>query len=394
MSKPKLTIIEGGLSPSRSQQEKEFVGAYVTNTRLMGVIGMYVHWHLVDSSVPDFHQFFYFDAEEYGFENYRSVFGNRVEDIASIEQTMINGLGGRKNELNEREIRAIIWEYFQFNQEHKIPLPEGLSEYEFLLEEPTDFSDDEIIQLVEKLCDPIQSPYHAINYFLMRCFGHDYTAASWLCNRNVPVTLYQKEYPQATFCKNAIDADPAEEGSYLCESLIEYYNQYHIVVSRVSVNEKNRITAFEPCSGFMISSAEAAMMLARPEFITVYEILIPTEEFAILLGQVPLNCMITPHTNGKLYMMFHNHNNHVNKKVFRLSADVFGIYYLSNSGQLLATAYDLDCIHALEKDLRKSVLAPYAVATAKYEFKEPVLYEFVESPFEDFNEFIEFIQTE
>ena len=134
------------------------------------------------------------------------------------------------------------------------------------------------------------------------------------------------------------------------------------------------------------------MMLAKPEFITVYETMIPHEEFASLLGQVPLNCLITPHKNGKLYMMFHNHNDHVNRQIFMLSADVAGIYYLTDSGQLLAAAYDLPGIHALEKDLRKSVLAPYVVATGKYEFKEPVLYEFVESNFDDFDEFVEFIQ--
>ena len=92
-------------------------------------------------------------------------------------------------------------------------------------------------------------------------------------------------------------------------------------------------------------------------------------------------------------MMFHNNNDHVNKQIFMLSADVSGIYYLSDSGQLLAVAYDLPAIHALEKDLRKSVLSPYVVATDKFEFKEPVLYDYVESEFDDFNEFLEFIQV-
>ena len=138
---------------------------------------------------------------------------------------------------------------------------------------------------------------------------------------------------------------------------------------------------------------EAAMMLAKPEFITVYDTLLPVEEMSSLLSQVPLSCLITPHKNGKLYMMFHNHNNHVNKQVFMLSADVSGIYYLSNNGQLLAVGYDLPAIHALERDLRKSILSPYVVATDKYEFKEPVLYDYVESDFEDFNEFLELIHV-
>ena len=417
MSKPKFTVIEGGLSTSKINSDREFAGAYITNTRLMGVMGMYVHWKLTGyPSCPDFHQFFYFDAEEYGFESYRSVMGNKVEEIAHIEQTMINGLGGRKIEITEREVRAILWKYMLFNRDRNIPLPEKFNEYEFVLDEEVVLSDSEQSELVMKICDPIASPFHAINYFLMRCFGHDYESAGWLCRDNVDVRLYQDMHPMATFCKNSIDFDAAmgsdniasslrssgsitssigdsDSCSYLCESLIEYDNEYYIIVSRVTVDGELMITEFEPCSSFKISSMEAAMMLAKPEFITVYETLIPVDEFASLLAQVPLNCLITPHDNGKLYMMFHNHNNHVNKQVFMLSADVAGIYYLSDSGQLLAVAYDLPAIHALEKDLRKSVLSPYVVPTDKYEFKEPVLYDYIDSDFEDFNEFIEFIQV-
>lgn len=394
MSKPKLTVIEGGLSTSKVNIDRKFAGAYITNTRLMGVMGMYVHWKLTEyPSCPDFHQFFYFDAEEYGFESYRSVMGNKVEEISAIEQTMINGLGGRKIELSEREVRAVLWKYMLFNRDHSIPLPEKLHEYEFLLDEEISFTAAEQSELIMKICDPIASPFHACNYFLMRCFGHDYEAASWLCRSDIPVKLYADQHPQATFCKNTIDLDEASDDAYLCESLIEYNGQYHIIISRITVDEELMIAGFEPCSSFKISSMEAAMMLAKPEFITVYETLIPVEEFASLLSQVPLNCLITPHKNGKLYMMFHNHNDHVNKQVFMLSADVAGIYYLSNSGQLLAVAYGLPEIHALEKDLRKSALSPYVVINGKYEFKEPVLYDYVESKFEDFNEFLEFIQV-
>ena len=430
MSKPKLTVIEGGLSTSKIDTDREFAGAYITNTRLMGVMGMYVHWKLTGyPSCPDFHQFFYFDAEEYGFESYRSVMGNKVEEISRIEQTMINGLGGRKIEISEREVRAILWKYMQFNRDHNIPLPEDYHEYEFLLDEEVSLSASEYSLLVQKVCDPIASPFHAINYFLMRCFGHDYESAGWLCRDSINARLYKDMHPMATFCKNSIDFDEAvdsdnmasclrqddktassatgsnsshklrkdivgnDTGSYLCESLIEYDNEYYIIISRVTVDGELMISGFEPCSSFKISSMEAAMMLAKPEFVTVYETLIPVDEFASLLAQVPLNCLITPHDNGKLYMMFHNHNNHVNKQVFMLSADVAGIYYLSDSGQLLAVAYDLPAIHVLEKDLRKSVLSPYVVATDKYEFKEPVLYDYIESDFDDFNEFIEFIQV-
>ena len=87
--------------------------------------------------------------------------------------------------------------------------------------------------------------------------------------------------------------DDADACAYLCESLIEYNDQYHIVISRLTVDENLIVTGFEPCSQMKISSMEAAMMLAKPEFITVYETLIPVDEFSSLLAQVPLSCLIT-----------------------------------------------------------------------------------------------------
>lgn len=391
MTRPTFTVIEGGLSVPKNAEEKKFVGAYITDTRLMGVTGLYIHWKLSERS-SDFHQFFYFDAEEYGFETYKSILGNDVEEIASIEQALIGGLGGRKVELTQREARYLISQYARFNNRHGLPLPEGREEYGFLLENETVLNPNEQKILNRKQCDEIVSDYQAINYFLMRCFGHDYEAASWLCNGKFPLDIYAEHKP-ATLCKNTIDEDEYEPGSYLCESLIEYDDHYMLLISEVTV-KNNRITSFEKCSGFPVSSAEAAMMLSRAEFVTVYEVLMPPEEFGAALGQMTLGSMTTSHENGKLFLAFNKNNNHVNKRVFRLSEDVFGLYYITDFGQLIVSSYSLPGIHALERDLRKSVLAPYLMATAKYEFKEPVLYEFIQSDFEDFNEFLDFIRNE
>lgn len=395
MTRPKFTVIEGGLSVPKDTAEKQFAGAYVTNTRLMGVIGLYIHWKLSDPyAASDFHQFFYLDAEEFGFETYKSILGNNVEEIFAVEQALMGGLGGRKIEISQRESRYLLCEYARFNERHNIPLPQGYEEYGFLIEHPTVLNPNEQKALMEKQCDTILSAYQAANYFLMRCFGHDYEAAAWLCDGDFPLDLYEKEHPPATLCKNTVDVDESRPNSYLCESLIEYNDHYTLIVSELTINQKNQITSFEKCSGFSVSPAEAAMMLARAEFVTVYEVLMPPEEFSLTLGQMSLNAMMTPHEHGKLFLTFNKNNNHVNKQVFRLSEDVFGLYYITDFGQLIISSYSLAGIHTLERDLRKSVLAPYLVATAKYEFKEPVLYEFIQSDFEDFNDFLDFIRTE
>ena len=79
MNKPALRIIEGGLPPLW-KAEKEFVSAYITDTRLMGAMTMYVCWDIPGRSEEMMlHQFFYFDAEEYGFDTYKSIAGNDTE---------------------------------------------------------------------------------------------------------------------------------------------------------------------------------------------------------------------------------------------------------------------------------------------------------------------------
>ena len=72
-----------------------------------------------------------------------------------------------------------------------------------------------------------------------------------------------------------------------------------------------------------------------------------------------------------------------------MSEDVYGIYYVTAFGQLIAAAYSIENIHSLERDLRRSDLSKYLALVSKYEFKEPILYDFVQSDFEDFEDYIQ-----
>ena len=82
MSKERFTLIEGGLSQnSISDCRKRLELCHITNTRLMGVLAMYMRFELEDMPYPCIHQFFYFDAEEFGFESYKSVKGNDMHRV-------------------------------------------------------------------------------------------------------------------------------------------------------------------------------------------------------------------------------------------------------------------------------------------------------------------------
>ena len=398
MTKPKLTVIEGGLAASIDKRPKYFLSAYVTDTRLMGVLAVHACWKIpYGDELSDFHQFFYIDCEEMGLETYKSFLDSDPSEIDMAEQALVGGLGASKIEISERQLMGLLTEYRLFNENHKLPLPEKYEEYRFLIEPETILTPEESHILMKLICGEIRSDYQTINYFLMRCFGRDYTGAAYLSEGKFPLDLYDN-YRQATFCKNVIDKDASYvDGAtaYMCESLIEMNNCYETVISRVVVRDL-KIVDFEHCSGFAVSSAEAAMMLSKPEFVTVYEVLLSEQDMDENIGEltITLNTVMSVHDNGRLFMAFKPSNSHVDSRIFRLSNDVRGIYFLTDYGQLIMASYSLIEIQTLERKLAACPLAPFLMATAKYEFKEPVLFEFINSDFEDFEDFLEAIKDD
>ena len=412
MSKPQLKVIKGGLASSIKDMRKHFVSGYVTNTRLMGVLAVYARWRISNPEFEDktLHQFFYIDCEEAGLETYKGIRGNNAFDIEAAEQALIGGLGAKKMDLTERQLRALMCKYKAFNEKHGLPLPAGKSEYDFMFEPEVVMDREENDEFMAFVSDEITTDYQVVNYFLMRAFGRDYEGARFLAPVTPPagkrygplvndfaLDLYRK-YEKATFCKNVIDVDKiyADGGvAYLCESLIEMNGNYDLIISKVVVKDL-KVIGFEHCSGFGVSAAEAAMMLSKPEYCTVYEVMLPEEEINNNIGEftVGLQTIMSVHKNGRLFMSFKDTNEHVNSSTFMLSNDVRGIYFLTDYGQLIIAAYSLDEARQLEANLANSMLAPYLDATGKYIFKEPLLFEFIKSDFVDFDDFLDFLGIE
>lgn len=399
MSRPEFKIIDGGLSEPVSKHKKLFISAYVTDTRLMGVIVVGIRWKLeVNFAETGYYQFFYFDCEEFGFETYKSIVSDDINAVSFVEKTLISGLGGKKAAINKRQAFYLVKKYAAFNKEHNIGLPEGKDEYGFILCSNMILTEEQLTALNKAQYGRIATNYQAINYFMMRIFGKDFSAAAYLCEDGIIPYAYKNIYfdiPIATLHKNTIDKKAVNEAesqgqSYLCESLIEYEEKMMLVISEVSVKNL-KITSFKGCSGFSISRAEAGMMLSKSEFVTQYELMIPPEEAATNLLLHMENAMVSRYENGRLLMLFNKNNNHVGSREFRLNNDVLGLYYITDTDQLIAAAYNMQNIRTLEQTLRKSSLAPHVVTVSKFEFKDPVLYEFMESAFDDFNDFLDVI---
>jgi hypothetical protein len=303
----------------------------------------------------------------------------------------MGGLGGNKADLTQKEAAYLLQSYVDMNRRLSIPLPEGEIEYSFLLSKRVELNDREQRTLFAKQCTLIETQYQAINYFLMRCFVKDFEAADFLSSGEFSQDIYA-DISAATLCKNTIDLFENDYGiSYLCESLIESDLSYMLVLSELTVSNM-KVTSFEKRSVMKVSAVEATMMLSRPEFVTVYEIINMPDEFDLDLADLTSGMFLTVHETGRLFLSFNKNNDHVNRKVFRLNEDVFGLYYVTDFGQLLIAAYSIKGIHTMEKDLRRSPISRFLLAVSKYEFKEPVLYEFIQSDFDDFEDFLDYIK--
>ena len=364
----------------------QFMEAHITDTRLMGVTGLYMKFKITDSEEErTLHQFFYFDAEEYGFENYNSLTNADDDRVNYMENKLFGGLGGRKKELTLKEGMFLVQKYAEFNKKRNIPLPDNRDEYGFLLLNPVFMSEPELYILMEKQTVRIESDYELINYFLMRTVGCDFPAALYLTTMDFDNNIFP-EIKLGTFLKNTID-ETETPGTYVNESLIEFGNNYYLATSETSVRG-NRICNAICHSFFKITPYEAALIMARPEFVSVYDFRERGTVFHRDSTELTKKAMVNQHDTGVLYMIFHDNNDHVKHKVYRLNEDVLGIYYVSDSGQLISTAYSLEEIEIMEQNLINSPLKDQLLTVSKYEFPDTLLYEFIESDFGDFDSFV------
>jgi hypothetical protein len=407
MKKSDLKVIIGGVAATAPGGEREFVSAYATNSRLMGVFVVYVRWEqkarpgmkpggsLLSASGPggstDLHQFFYIETTEIGIETYKSVWGEDTAKLMEMEQSMTGGLGAQKIELTEREVRLLVREYAGYNKRFGERLPEGEMEYGFLLNEPVDEPGSvEWETLFAKLCISPENDYELINYFLMRYFAADKDAVHYLTAHGPSDGRLPEPWRTPdTLCLNKIRTHRGEDGahSYICESLIENGAEHRIIVSEARVFG-GKVSEVGIINDFAISGPETAMKLERPEFITVYEIFVDPEKAMEHLDARYLAAMQRDTDAGRLYLRFNDNNDHMKHSVYRLNDDVKGMIYVTDDAQLILAAYSLPLIHRLEREAQGWPFCRQLLPVAKYEFKEDIFYDFVRSDTGDFIHYV------
>jgi hypothetical protein len=398
MDRSQLRVIIGGADPSQKKEKKVFAGAYATDSRLMGVLVVYLKWIVMPDdqgeAVPGYlHQFFYIETQEIGLESYKSVRGDDSMAMLEAEQTMLGGLGSTKVDISEREAVLILQRYASVNKKHDEPLPDGEDEYNFLLSRAIDADELEFDLLFARICTPLTSDNEVINYFLMRYFAGDEDAVRHLTDFELPPELQASHYDD-TLCLNKIRQhtpdDEDRQKSYVSESLIEAGSEHRIIVSESTVND-GKVSSFGIISDFQISNAETAMKLERPEFITVFDVFLDPDTVTEYLDDHYPATMKRDTEAGRLYLRFNENNDHVKGSLYRLNDDVNGMFYVTDEAQLILAAYSLVQIHRLEREAQTWPFGRQLLPIAKYEFKEDIFYDFLSADSGDFVQYVEYL---
>lgn len=392
---PKFKIIKGGLPDKPSYK---FIDAYVTDTRLMGVLGLRVHWLMypIDPNdidgIKDIYHFYYYDIEELGLDSLKIFELSDDEAVRLATKSCFGGLGANMMMVSEKEARYLINSFVDGTIAKKEELPKSLSQASFVLEEKPVLTEEEIDNLSYKMCTGIRTNYGVVNYYLMRMFGYDFEGAKLLRDKKASKENFDEVFlsAAATFLQNSIEEFKDDDGkvSYLSESLVQTETGHSIVTSEIQL-EGQRVIYAKKKREFEISVEEASMILLRHEYVTAYKILVPMETFDADFASFSIGTTKTSHENGDMYMDFRPNNDHVEEKVFNLNADLAAIYFVADSGELLVGSYSPEDMVRTENTIRNSSIMPDTFLVARMQFANEMIYEFAQSGFLSFADFIQ-----
>ncbi|MBO4235292.1 MAG: hypothetical protein J5928_02445 [Firmicutes bacterium] len=426
MDSSKFKVIEGNLIIDPVEAGGDFIYAEAIDTRLMGVVGLHI---LRDRGGAPFHQFFYIDTEEYGLDDYQSFLKMEREDVEKKKTELFGALGGEWKEVTEKEALYMVKQAARINAKYKLPLPEGSGEYRAILESDIALNLVERAVLWNKITLEIRSNYELINYFIMRMVAGDTEGISRLSssrgdiryiNMSNPGTLLRNEIRKADE-DNAKSSDDEPDGiadsdgiaepilkadlrEYTCVSLIDVDKVYQLVESEITVLE-GKVIRYHHGEPMTISPWEASLILGLPEFL-IYATIedksdasVSDSDLAKRFSKVMTSIFSTvtesEYDFGSLFMVFRKNNDHVRKKVYRLDQDTIGVVCHLDSDELVFASNDMVHVEALEKSvLAGAMLDKIKIKViGRYQFPEPILVRFIDSDFERFSDFLDYLKN-
>lgn len=409
----RFRVLPGGLSDDAPVERGIFLAAESTDTRLMGSVGVHLCKKFSSSYL---HQFFLLEFEELGLEGFDEVVTDSEEVVTSYKDGLFGALGGHFVDITEEEAVYLIRSAAEQNDDLAEEFPDEYPSFSYLLvpaaaeegkagrrtgksgrkekkslEDPAD-----IFSLMGKICCPLRNDYELIHYYVMRSVAQDQWALLYLFGGQPIEPVFPVRHP-ATLYRNKVR--PESLGLYTCESLIMDEDECFLMRSEISVAGR-RIRSARRVALLPLSEWEASLNLRRPEYLIQSTSGADPDDFREFMYQCFSAITENPHEIGTLYMVFKPDNDHVKEPDYRLDNDILAHVLLLDSGELIVAAPRPDFASAVKTALRiqyektRGRDLDEEETERHYQLHEPILGSFLDSGFQRFDDYLDFIKRD
>ncbi len=360
----------------------EFNFAKVTNSRLMGSMGLIIGWIKEDDIL--FNQYFLLDAEGLGISDYVSIANPTKDQAYREEERLMGGLGSDRIRISEEEALFLVNHFGNKNYRYEKELPGDIDEYINMVNSYK--GETTLGKIFPKICKDIKEEIEFINYMTMRFIARDKESLKYYSFNDELSNMHITEI-NGTLLKNRVMNK--DDNKYISEALYEDADGYYTCKIAFSIDKESE--------GFKISSMLVTDIqgiydfqvfdeISKPEFVTIYDL---QEEDVFLekfYNENPF-ALRSEMEDGVFFTRFNFDNNHVKEDVYVISNDIKAIYYKIDNKFLVGTYNDKDRLY-----INKMLICNYREYICLEEemyFEENVLYDFVESGSDDFYDFLD-----
>ncbi len=359
----------------------EFKFAKITNSRLMGSMGLLIVWEENKNSL---YQYFLLDAEGLGIADYIGLKNPNKEVAYREEERLMGGLGADRIKISQEQALFLVNYYGNKNFSYEKELPGETDEYIDIIKEYK--SELSIYDLYPKICKKIDDEIEFINYMTMRFIAWDRESLMYFSN-NEEISNMHITNINGTLLKNTVSK--RDDNKYISEAIYEDSDGYYVSKIAFNIskdNDKFKINSILIGEKEPIYDFEVFDEISKPEFLSIYN-LDSREEFIELFYKNNPFLLKSEMEYATFFTRFNFNNSHVKDNIYVINNDIKAIYYAVNNEFFVGTYNEKD-----RKYINKLLQCNYKSYLSHKEdlyFDENVLYDFVESESEDFYDFLD-----
>ena len=355
--------------------------AKVTNSRLMGSLGLIIKW---EKEEDKFFQYFLLDAEGLGVSDYVSLTNLTEKDDYIEEERLMGGLGSDRIDLTKDEALLLLKSFVDKNLKYDKELPKNSDEFLSLLNDfNTNISYESIFN---KILKNIDNEVEFINYMVMRFIARDRECLYYFSKNkdlsNMHITSINGTLLKNTVTKKSNNKFISEaiyednDGYYTCKiamSIEKYKNSFEL--NSIIVGERESIFDFEVFDE-----------ISKEEFICIYNIKNKEEFLEKFYIENPF-LQKSEIDDNSFFTLFKFNNNHIKDNIYVINNDIKSLFYQVNDEFFVSTYSEED-----RKNINKILVNNYDEFLTEKEqlyFEENVLYDFIESGSDDFDDFLD-----